>query len=68
MNKTILACACVLSVVSAGALFATSEIRSPLGRFGDVWLDYRYPLEPMNEDGWQVDVQKAFFKRSSAKA
>jgi len=67
MNKTILMLVGILSAVSSGALFATSEIRSPLGRFGDVWFDYRYPLEPVNDDGWQVDVQKVGYERCSAK-
>ena len=67
MNRTILTLIGLLSAVSCGALFATSEIRSPLGRFGDVWFDYRYPLEPVNDDGWQVDVQKAAYERCSAK-
>jgi len=67
MNRKILTLVGLLSAISCGALFATSEIRSPLGRFGDVWFDWRYPLEPINDDSWQVDVQKAAYERCSAK-
>jgi len=68
MNKTILTLCGLLGVVCSSGLVATSELRSPLGRFGDVWFDYRYILNPVNDNGWQVDVQKAIYERCSARA
>lgn len=69
MNKTILVLFGMLSIACSGVLEATSEIRSPLGRFGDVWFDYRYIFDPVEENSdWQVDVQKVAYTRSSARS
>lgn len=66
MNKRFVLLMCLLAMTYAATMRATSELRTPLGRFGDVWLDFRYLGNATSEDEWAAIVQNALITRSSS--
>ncbi len=68
MNKRVLKVAALVSIVTCGALRATTELRTPLSVVKD-FGPFHYRLEPVNpDDCWSWDVFGALYQRRADKA
>lgn len=69
MNKSTKKIVALLSVTTFGSLCATTEFRSPLSVHDGYGHGYmHYPLDPIGDRGWHIDLWGAGYTRCSSEA